>query len=155
MSVRQPLESAAEVARGLLRPSVEGISVPTVADLHEAVRRFAEIEFDVPDSPDSDGFLFQYGEVNWLPEPTFIVGFVRQLEVSDENGQHEYYSQVLLEYRYGMDEGLGAVGGHEDWWFRDGPTNFEEWVGLVERDSIWSLVGRRRPYGFEVLQDQV
>ncbi len=129
--------------------------MPTVAELHEAVRRFALVEFDVPDSPDSDGFLFQYGKVNWLPEPTFVVGFVRQLAVADVKGEHECYSQVLLEYRYAMDPNLGLIGGHEDWWFRDGPKSFEEWIRSVEGDPIWGLVSGKNPYGFEASQDQV
>jgi hypothetical protein len=47
--VRQPLDSAAAAVRGVLGPRVAGQEVPAFEDVVEAVRRFEEVEFDVPD----------------------------------------------------------------------------------------------------------
>ncbi|MGD9483638.1 hypothetical protein WDH52_10300 [Streptomyces sp. TRM70308] len=99
-----------------LRPSRE---VPTFQDVMTAVRSFAQVDFDVPTGPNSDGFLFQYGEVNWLSGPTFTVGFVRQMEFVDAEGEHEGYSQVQLEYRYPVDADLRSLESHSSWWFHD------------------------------------
>jgi hypothetical protein len=151
--VRQPLDSAAAAVRGILGPRVAGQEVPAFEDVVEAVRRFEEVEFDVPDIPDSDGFLFQYGKVNWFSEPTFTIGFVRQLEMVDADGEHEAYSQVQLEFRYRVNVDLEAVEGRESWWFRSDPMSFDAWLDSVESDPIWEIVRRKVPVEFDVSQD--
>ncbi|WP_432065285.1 hypothetical protein [Streptomyces sp. C10-9-1] len=118
-----------------------------------AVRSFAQIDFDVPTGPDSDGFLFQYGEVNWFSEPTFTVGFVRQMEFVDAEGEHEGYSQVQLEYRYPVDADLRSLESHSSWWFREGGMPFEEWLESVERDPVWQVVREKNPVGFDISQE--
>lgn len=119
----------------------------------EAVRSFERIEFDVPSGTDSDGFLFQYGEVNWFSEPTFTIGFVRQLELVDPEGEPEGYSQVQLEYRYPVDSHLRSLGSRNSWWFRNGGTPFAGWLESVATDPVWGVIRDRTPVGFDISQE--
>lgn len=99
----RPVGSALSVVRGIVAQQVASREIPTVEEVMAVIRGFERIGFEVPVGGDSDGFLFQYGEVNWLSEPTFVVGFVRQMEFVDVEGEHEGYSQVRLECRYHVD----------------------------------------------------
>jgi hypothetical protein len=91
--------------------------------------------------------------VNWFSEPTFTIGFVRQLEMVDADGEHEAYSQVQLEFRYRVNVDLEAVEGRESWWFRSDPMSFDAWLDSVESDPIWEIVRRKVPVEFDVSQD--
>ncbi|MFI9200680.1 hypothetical protein [Streptomyces sp. NPDC053048] len=126
---------------------------PAIEQVLAAVRSFERIEFDVPDGMESDGFLFQYGEVNWFPDPTFTVGFVRQLELVDADGDHEGYSQVQIEYAYELDAELVSMGGGDSWCFRGDETPFDEWFEAVTRDPVWGAVRGKVPKGFHVSQE--
>lgn len=152
MSNIRHVDEAVGIARGLVGGEVP--AGPPVLALAELARRFAEVGFDVPEDQDSDGFLFQYGSVNWFPKPTFVLNMVRQLEVVDADGEHEFYSQVQFEYRYALDAELEAVGSHSEWWFPgDGPS-FESWLDSVSRSQIGGLLGGRNPREFVVSEDQ-
>ncbi|KAB7841591.1 hypothetical protein [Streptomyces mobaraensis] len=113
------------------------------------------IEFEVPESLDADGYLFQYGKVNWFPEPTFALGIVRQLEVVDSAGEHESYVQVQFELRYPLDDDLDSVGSHSEWWFSGGGVSFESWLGSVERAKISNRLAAKVPRDFMIWQEIV
>ena len=117
------------------------------------IRNFERIRFDVPANTDSDGFLFQYGEVNWFAEPIFTVGLVRQMEVVDAEGEREGYSQVQLEYRYQVDADLRSLKSRTSWWFREGGMSFGEWMESVERDLVWGVVRGKVPVEFDISQE--
>ncbi|GAA3927809.1 hypothetical protein GCM10023085_06240 [Actinomadura viridis] len=153
MANKQQVEAAADIARGLLG-EVPSVSSPA-SGLTELVRRFALIEFDVPDSSDSDGYLFQYGEVNWFSEPTFELSLVRQLEVVDLSGRWEAYVQVLFEFRYPLDEDLGSVDSHSEWWFPGNEMPFDLWLDSVDRSPIVGLLSGKTLREFVILQERV
>ncbi|WP_367139661.1 MULTISPECIES: hypothetical protein [Streptomyces] len=119
----------------------------------ETIRSFERVIFDVPDGADSDGFLFQYGEVNWFSDPTFTVGFVRQLELVDGEERSERYLQVQLEYRYLVDADLRSFESSNSWWFREGAVPFSEWFESVKRDPIWRVVREKIPVEFDISQE--
>lgn len=152
MPEKVQLEAALSLARGLLdeRPP----AFPQLSELTELVRRYAAIEFDVPDLPDADGYLFQYGKVSWFSEPTFVLSLVRQLEVVDSSGEHEYYIQVQFEFRYSLDDDLESVASHSEWWFPGGEVSFEEWLHSVSRSPITGTLAEKAPREFEIWQDQ-
>ena len=153
MSNTHQVDEAVGIARGLVGGEVP--AGPPVLALTELARRFAAVEFDVPEDQDADGFLFQYGRANWFPEHIFVLNMVRQLEVVDSGGEHEFYSQVQFEYRYALDAELEAAGSHSGWWFPgDGPS-FESWLDSVSRSPIGGLLGGRNPREFVVSEDQV
>lgn len=118
----------------------------------EIITRFQETVFKVPDRDESDGFLFQYGPVNWFPEPTFTVGVVRQLEVEDEAGEHEAYVQVNFEFRYDLDDNLKSFGSASDWWF-PGEGPFEAWLRSVIPTSLAQGLHGRSPREFAIWQE--
>ena len=128
---------------------------PALAWLVEAVREFSLVEFDVPDDADADGWLFQYGPVGWLPEPTFVVSVVRQLEVVDAGGEHESYVQVQFEVRYDVDDDLAAVGPHSQWWFPGGGTSWDDWLDDVSRAAVWATLESMTPRDRVVVEDAV
>jgi hypothetical protein len=152
---KPPVEAAPAIVRELIAPAAGGGGVPSRADLVAAVRRFAQVEFDVPDGPGADGFLFQYGPANWFPEPTFVLGVARQFEVLDDAGEHGCYYQLNLEYRYPADADLDSAGTRTEWWFRDEPTSFDDWLGSVERDQIWQVTSTKPVGEFAVYLDEV
>ncbi|MFG3659379.1 hypothetical protein [Streptomyces sp. NPDC047706] len=151
--MRRPIDSALSVVQDIVDRVGSSREIPTVEEVVAAVQRFERIEFDVPAGADSDGFLFQYGEVNWFADPTFTVGFVRQMEIVDAEGDHEGYSQVQLEYRYQADAALRSLQSHNSWWFREGDTSFDEWLESVKREPIWGIVRDKSPSGFDVSQE--
>jgi hypothetical protein len=150
MTRGEPARRAATVLRDLLGKPAP----PEPERLLDAFERFERIPFDVPDEPDSDGFLFQYGPVNWLPEPTFVVNVLRQLAVADAAGKHGRHLQVQAEYRYSPDNGLAAVAGDESWWFRDDATSFADWLAGVRADPVWRIVQARTVREFVVFEDE-
>jgi hypothetical protein len=141
------------VVQGIVDQLGSSREVPTAEEVMATVRSFERIGFDVPTGADSDGFLFQYGEVNWFSEPTFTVGFVRQMELVDAEGEHEGYSQVQLEYRYRVDADLRSLESRNSWWFRESGTPFDEWLESVKRDPVWSVVREKIPVEFDVSQE--
>ncbi|MFG2143673.1 hypothetical protein ACGFRG_05670 [Streptomyces sp. NPDC048696] len=148
--MRRPIDSALGVMQGIVDQVGSGHEVLAVEKAFAAVRNFERITFDVPDRMDSDGFLFQYGKVNWFPDPTFVVGFVRQLEIVDADGEHEAYSQVQLEYRYRTDSDLDSIQSCNSWWFTESQVPFDDWLESVKRDPIWRVVRAKVPTVFDV-----
>ncbi|MEV4501912.1 hypothetical protein [Streptomyces klenkii] len=68
----------------------------TLADLDTedtwlAFLRFGRRLFDVPDTADADGLLFQYGTYSFSGPPTFALDLTRQFEISDSSGDHDHY----------------------------------------------------------------
>ncbi|WP_405910221.1 hypothetical protein OG742_42090 [Streptomyces sp. NBC_00828] len=149
--MKQPVDHARDIAQRVLE-SVTTAAIPEVPDLAEAVRRFEETEFEVPEAADTDGFLFQYGYVNWFAEPTFVLGFTRQLGVGEEDSVDEYV-QVQYEYQYRHDAELSHLKSPDSWWFRDDGTPFAEWLAAAMRDPVWDVIGKKTPVAFEVTED--
>ena len=151
--MRRPIDSALSVVQGIADQVGSSREDPTFEEVVATVRSFERIEFDVPTGADSDGFLFQYGEVNWFSEPTFTVGFVSQMELVDAEWEHEGYSQVQLEYRYRVDADLRSLESYNSWWFRESGTSFDEWLESVKSDLVWGIVREKTPVEFDVSQE--
>jgi hypothetical protein len=148
-SMPASIESAESVFRELGGFPADAIP-PTTAVL-AAIERFGQVDFQVPDVPDADGMLFQYATLS--AQNTFTIGFVRQFELTDAEGDHDCYVQLRCAYRFPPDAELGARGHREEWWFRDGP--FADWFERVRTDPIWALVGQRSADGFDVSFERV
>jgi hypothetical protein len=151
--MRPSIDSALSVVQDIVDQVGRSREVPTFEEVVATVRSFEQVEFDVPAGAESDGFLFQYGEVNWFTEPTFTVGFVRQMEIVDAEGEREGYSQVQLEYRYQVDADLRSPQSRNSWWFREGEMSFDEWLESVKLDPVWGIVRDKAPSGFDVSQE--
>lgn len=151
--MRRPVDSALRVVQDIVGRVGSVREIPNIGEVVAAVHSFERIEFDVPAGAEADGFLFQYGEVNWFADPTFTVSFVRQMEIVDAEGEHEGYSQVQIEYRYRVDAALRSIQSHNSWWFRESGASFDEWLEAVKRDPVWGIVRDKVPSGFDVSQE--
>ncbi|RBQ20022.1 hypothetical protein DP939_09325 [Spongiactinospora rosea] len=153
MSHKWPVESALDLATALLGEA-------PLADFHPSglialVRRFSEIEFDVPNLPDVDGYLLQYGKVGWFSEPTFVLSLARQLELVGPAGEHDAYIQVQFELRLPLVDDLKAVGSYSEWWFPGDEKLFDVWLESIGRAPIMGILADKVPRELEIWQDQV
>jgi len=155
MSRILPIAEAAPAAEALLADVAVGGSVPSRDALIEVIRRLAQLDFETPDTPESDGFLFQYGIANWLPDPAFVVSFVRQFEIVDQQGEHDHYSQLRLELRCATDQGLESLGSRTTWWFKGGPSSFSSWLSDAASDAVWEQIAHRDQVKFSISQGDV
>ncbi|NUT53403.1 MAG: hypothetical protein HOV94_39875 [Saccharothrix sp.] len=148
-----PVVMAVDIARNL--QAKMGSSVSSIPKVMGLVRRFAAVEFEVPNDVDGDGYLFQLGIVNWLPELAFVLSVVRQLEVVDQSGEHENYIQVRFGFTYPLDEELKVVGSHAQWWFPGAGVTFDSWVDAIEESPIVTMLAKKDSWDFQIQQDLV
>ncbi|MCE7009588.1 hypothetical protein LWC34_43285 [Kibdelosporangium philippinense] len=133
------VEDAVPLARSLL-----GQSIPSVEELFEAVRAYAQLEF----AADDDGFLLQYCAGSWNDPPVFEAGFTRQFD--DDKG----LLQIDLMYGYAVDAELKSLCGNGEWWFRGYGVPFDSWLSSARDHEIWEVLRTRSPTGFAVSQDR-
>jgi hypothetical protein len=155
MSNIHQVAQAEMIFRELLRWPRGGSPAPSHQDFLAAVRRFAAVEFDIADAPNSDGFLFEYGTYRSLPDPGFGVGIARQFEIVDESGDHDHFIQVWGEYLYPIESDLEELGKIVLWWFRDGPVPFDDWFSAVLANPVWDALAHRPPLRFYIEQETV
>lgn len=153
MPRKQQIYSAEGIARRLVEKMDD--FDPSLSGVARLVKRFSIIEFEVPELADADGYLFQYGKVNWFAEPTFALGIARQLEAVDAADEHESYIQVQFELRYPLDGDLDSVGSHSEWWFPNGKVSFDSWLDSVARDKISNCLAAKIPRDFAIWQEMV
>ncbi|MFJ4777815.1 hypothetical protein [Streptomyces sp. NPDC088762] len=124
-------------------------------DFWLAFLRFGRRPFDVPDIPDADGLLFQYGIHAFDGPRAFTLDLTRQFEISASDGDHDHYVQVHCELKYGLAPALEALGSYDSWFFHDAGDDLEEWAqGLTER-AAWATIRGLRPIGIRVYREQV
>jgi hypothetical protein len=109
---------------------------------------FATLPFDVPDEPDSDGLLYQFGTFRLTGEPAFYFDPVRQFAVPDE----DEYVQVHLQMQFAPD--LAALGQHTEWWFADSAIALNDWAQAISRRPEWRTLGQLRPSRVEIYQEE-
>ncbi|ROP55937.1 hypothetical protein [Streptomyces sp. PanSC9] len=102
MTRRLSMDGAVELLEGELGSGQRALDDLVTEDVWLAFLRFGRRLFDVPDTPDADGLLFQYGIHAFDGPPAFTVDLTRQFAVSDSNGDHDHYVQVHCEPRYAV-----------------------------------------------------
>ena len=108
----------------------------------------------MPNGPDVDGCLFEYGVNSLSGEPLFVVNLTRQFEALDPDGEHESYTQVACEVRYRVTEDLEALGDCAEWWFRGGQEgDFESWWRSLPWETLLETVAGRAPAAVAVTSD--
>ncbi|MFF2205924.1 hypothetical protein [Streptomyces sp. NPDC058145] len=153
MARRPSVDEALGLLEGEL--GARAFTDPVTEDVWLAFLRFSRWLFHVPDRPDVDGLLFQYGTYTFDGPPTFTLDLTRQFEVSDSDGDHDHYVQVHCELRYELTPDLEALGSFDSWYFHDAGGDLEEWVqGLVER-AAWAAIRRLKPTEIRAYQEQV
>ncbi|MEU6647119.1 hypothetical protein ABZ863_31945 [Saccharomonospora sp. NPDC046836] len=147
------MDEAVGLVEGELGSEQRALDDLVTEDLWLAFLRFGRRLFDVSDTPDADGLLFQYGTHAFDGPPAFTL--TRQFEISDSNGDHDRHLQVHCELRYGLALALEALGSFDSWFFHDAGDDLEEWAqGLTER-AAWATIHRLKPTEIRVYQEQV
>jgi len=152
------LRESAE-AEGLLEREL-GAGRQTLADLTTeeawlAFLRFGRQLFDVSDTPDADGLLFQYGTYSFDGRRWFTLDLVRQFEICASDGEHDHYVQVHCELRYALTPALEGLGRFDSWFFHDAGEDLEGWSrSLTERDA-WTTIKTLRPTEIRVYRERV
>ncbi|MFB8398287.1 hypothetical protein [Streptomyces yangpuensis] len=144
-------------AVGLLEGELGSLAVADLVpeDVWLAFLRFGRQLFHVPDTPDADGLLFQYGTYTFDGPATFTLDLARQFEVSDSDGDHDHYVQVHCELGYVLTPALEALGSFHSWFFHDAGADLEEWArGLTER-AAWTAIRRLKPTEIRVYRERV
>src|SRR5262245_9424960 len=117
MPAPHPIEAAESILRELGGFLADDGRIPPADQVLAAIERFAQVEFAVADLPEQDGFLFQYTTMTTVYD-AFVLAFVRQFEVVDDDQDHEYFVHLRCEYRYPVEDDLAALGPHTRWWFK-------------------------------------
>ncbi|MFE6457415.1 hypothetical protein ACFVP0_08140 [Streptomyces cinereoruber] len=124
-------------------------------DTWRAFLRFGRRLFDVPDTPESDGLLFQYGTYAFDGPPAFTLDLVRQFEIVDGDGEYDHYVQVRCELRYESVPALEALGAFDSWFFHGAGDELDEWAARLIELPVWGTLRSFGPVGVRVYQERV
>ncbi|MGW3389115.1 hypothetical protein [Streptomyces cinereoruber] len=124
-------------------------------DTWRAFLRFGRRPFDVPDTPESDGLLFQYGVYAFDGPPAFTLDLVRQFEIVDGGGEYDHYVQVRCELRYESAPALEALGAFDSWFFHGAGDELDEWAARLIELPVWGTLRSFGPVGVRVYQERV
>lgn len=149
-----PVEDAKQVLRDKVAEASREESVVFLGAL-EGFKRFAQTQFEVPDTPDSDGCLIEYGISEASRGPEFCVHLVRQFEQLYKDGDHEKYIQTSCDMTFPLDEQLKTLGGRVQWWFRSSGDNFNSWWTEQTSSSWMQLLSQRAPKSIEFVHEVV
>lgn len=127
----------------------------TTDDAWLAFLRFGRQLFDVPDTPDADGLLFQYGTYAFDGLPMFTLDLARQFEISDSGGDHDHYVQVRCELLYGLAPALEALGSFDSWFFHGAGDDLGEWAERLTERAAWTTIRTLQPAEIRVYEEQV
>lgn len=163
MPNRIPVDDAEQVlrdkvAKALKQEDEHGDDKPTVLlNTLEGFKQFAQTQFEVSDSPDSDGCLVEYGVSNSSSSGSeFYIHLVRQFEQLDEDGDHGNYIQTYCDIAFSLDDELKELGHQAQWWFRSSGDCFDQWWRVNTSSAAWmKLVSRRIPKSVEFFHDIV
>jgi hypothetical protein len=145
-----PIDSAADALLTKIQQRGWSVNDLTAPRAWQAFLDFATVPFDIPDQPDADGLLYQFGVYDFSGEPAFHLDPVRQLAVHDE----DEYVQVHLEMRFAVDPALVAHGTHDEWWFSDGDTPLSDWAAAISRRPEWATLSSLKPTSIKIYQDE-
>jgi hypothetical protein len=129
---RLRLEEALDCLRAELAAGRSTTTELTTRAAWLAFTRFGRQRFDTGLAPDSDGLLFQYGTYTFSGRPMFTVGFTRQFDISDEDGEHDHYVQVRCELHYAPEPALDGLGSFNSWFFHDSDADLDQWFAAIE-----------------------
>ncbi|MGW3631424.1 hypothetical protein ACWD7F_14835 [Streptomyces sp. NPDC005122] len=155
MTRRPSADEAVRLLEGEL-----GVGRQALADLDTegawfAFLRFGRRLFDVPETPDADGLLFQYGTYSFDGPPAFTLDLTRQFETADSAGGHDHHVQVHCELRYGPVPALRALGSFDSWFFHGGGDDLDEWAAGLSARTSWATIRACKPAGIRVYRERV
>ncbi|MEV0068003.1 MULTISPECIES: hypothetical protein [unclassified Amycolatopsis] len=145
-----PIDSAAEALLAKIDARRWSVSDLSAQQAWAAFLDFAALRFDLPDEPDADGLLYQFGVYDFTGEPAFHLDPTRQLALREEQ-----YVQVHLDIRFALDPSLVALGRHTEWWFSEDDTAVDDWAGAISLRPEWSVLNQLKPTSIDIYQDEI
>lgn len=139
---------------GVIAPN--GIS--SASSALEIFASYGRENFDLPDSPEVDGMLFQEGIRSFTGRPLFTVSFVRQFDRLDADGKHLEYYHVRIELLYEATEAFRSLPKRKLWWFREdagSSDGLEGWVLEIRADPSWNVIERAIPLESSIRGEEV
>lgn len=103
----------------------------------------------MPEVPDADGLLYQYGTREFSGEPRFHLDLTRQFAVPGEDAYMQFHCDVQL----APTGDLLSLGSHDEWWFR-GAAGFEDWASGLRSRAEWSLLNKYEPVAVRLHLDK-
>ncbi|WP_237296851.1 hypothetical protein [Streptomyces sp. 3211] len=149
------IDGAEELLAGELRSGRRAGARPDTEGAWRAFLRFARRPFDVPDAPDADGLLFQYGTHAFDGPPMFTLDLTRQFGICDDDGDHDHFVQVHCELRYAPGPALDALGSFGSWFFHDSGDDLDSWARALTERPAWAVLGGLEAAGIRVYAEQV
>jgi hypothetical protein len=138
-----------------LRAGRQTLADLTTEEAWLAFLRFGRRLFDVSDTPDADGLLFQYGTYSFDGPRLFTLDLVRQFEISDSDGEHDHYVQLHCELRYAPTPALEVLGSFDSWFFHDAGEDLEGWSRSLTERAAWTTIKTLQPAEIRVYQERV
>ncbi|MFE6327037.1 hypothetical protein [Streptomyces sp. NPDC057838] len=153
---REPsMDEAARLLGGELEVGGRTLADIDTVDAWLAYLRFGRRLFNVPNTPDADGLLFQYGTYSFDDPPAFTLDLIRQFEIADDRGEHHHYIQLHCELRYGLAPGLQALGSFNSWFFHDAGDDLDEWAQRLSERAAWTTIRRFKPAQLRVYEERL
>lgn len=110
----------------------------------EIFASYGRENFDLPDSPEVDGMLFQEGIRGLTGRPLFTVSFVRQFDRLDADGENLEYYHLRIELLYEVTKAFRSLPKRKLWWFREDAGSSDGLEGVGPRDPCRSFMERNR-----------
>ncbi|ONH57035.1 hypothetical protein CcI49_26790 [Frankia sp. CcI49] len=145
-----PTENAAQVLLAKVEAQRTAAHELTVRQAWAVFLDFAAVRFDVPDEPNADGLLYQFGIFDFGGGSAFRLAPVRQFARFDD----DEYIQVHLEIQFAPSANLAALGKHSEWWFSDDSIELSDWTRAISRRSEWAILDELNPTMINIYQDE-
>ncbi|MET9955077.1 hypothetical protein ABZ135_26500 [Streptomyces sp. NPDC006339] len=152
---RRALAEAEGLLERELRADRHMLADLTTEEAWLAFLRFGRRLFDVSNTPDADGLLFQYGTYSFDGPRLFTLDLVRQFAISDSDGEHDHYVQVHCELRYAPAPALEVLGSFDSWFFHDAGEDLEGWSRSLTERAAWNAIKTLEPAEIRVYQERV
>jgi hypothetical protein len=118
---------------------------PAAADAWTAYVAFADVAFEVPDEPDADGLLYQYGVYDFSGESRFHLGLVRQFALFDDDELMQFHCNL----QFAATPELRALGRYDEWWFLDEGAP-AVWFERIRARPEWPLLTAQLPIAVDI-----
>ncbi len=126
-------------------------TTPTLRETWSVFRQFVREEVETR----SDGVLVQAGTYSFHGPERYTFDFLRQFEVTCEDGEHDRYEQLHCRFEFEPTPELKALGWFNDWWFADGGSAVEPYLDLMQDRPEFIAVADLQPVEAKVEQEAV
>jgi hypothetical protein len=150
------IDDAERVLKEMLRQRGLDPETPrSVGETWDVFKDFAAVAFETS-GPESDGVLYQIGIYSFYGKPEFYIDFLRQFEITYDDGEHDHFEHLHCEFRFAATDELRAFGNLQHWWFADeGADAWWAYVALIEQRPEFRALRSALPEAAKVEQERV